>query len=135
MRKLAIGVLALIMTSCTMESSNNGNLDGMWHITEMQNIETGETTDYSEKAYFWKVDTKLMQMGGYLMRFKQENGYLITYDVYYDNREGGDPVLTDTTRLYPYGMTSIPDTFQIEKMKHYDMILKSKKRRITFEKY
>jgi len=143
-RMLAAAVIACagIFASCTLEMSNNGKLDGMWHITQIDTIATGGSLDMSEVRRFWNIDTHLLEMRDYegvitplVMHFSHSDDKLIAYDVYIFDRANGDPVVDDTTICYPYGMTQIPDTFNVEQLKSYRMTLSNKKYRIRFEKY
>jgi len=130
------------VASCDVESSNNGNFDGMWHITEIDTLATGGVYDLSLVRRFWNVDTHLLELRDYegvvkflIARFELSSNRLIISRVYLYDREGGDPEITNEYFVQPYGMWQIPDTFDVEKLEHYKMTLKSKKYRIYFEKY
>ena len=40
------------MTSCTIESSDNGKLDGFWHMEQVDTLATGGTQDLSDSLMF-----------------------------------------------------------------------------------
>jgi len=70
MRKKILSILlaaasVLGIASCDVESSNNGNFDGMWHITQFDTLSNGKICDMSLERRFWNVDTHLLQMRDY----------------------------------------------------------------------
>lgn len=40
------------LSSCTLESSDNGDLDGYWHLESIDTLATGKTGDYSNRRFF-----------------------------------------------------------------------------------
>ena len=51
---------ALMFSSCTLESSDNGDLDGFWHLESVDTLATGKTEDFSQRYVFWGVEHKLI---------------------------------------------------------------------------
>jgi len=135
----------LLMTSC--ESSNNGDLDGMWYMTRIDSLQSGKTTNMRTAQRTWSFQGKLMQVYNYtdnseyyhiiMSRFDNSNGLLIIHDPFIYNRMEGDITLTADSlyRLRPYGINSVPDTFVVEKMSDQKMQISDNYLRIYFDKY
>jgi len=135
-------IISTLLLSCTVDRSRNGKFDGMWHITKIEDIATGSVTDLSNEYYFWNVDTKLLEFRNtqsvasqLIMRFELKDNVLTLSEVHIYDRAGGDPLLTDTTLVYPYGMTTIPQSFSVKTLRSSEMYLESSEKRILFEKY
>ena len=141
MRNYILLLVVFLFVGCDIEYSDNGDFDGRWHITSMKTDE-GSVEDKSLQAYFWCVDTKLLQLRNtdgkattMLCRFKMKSDSLFITEVHYHNTGNGDALISDTSLVYPYGLTQIPDTFRIISLSSDDMTLKSKHKTLTFEKY
>ena len=73
------------MCSCEMETSDNGDLDGFWHLESVDTLSTGGSCDLSEKRVFWGVQHKLISITHYELlgsrgdyaRFEQTGDSLI----------------------------------------------------------
>ena len=50
-----IGALLMSLTSCEIETSDNGKLDGFWHLERVDTLATGKSVDYTNKLVFWGV--------------------------------------------------------------------------------
>ena len=50
----------LLFASCNVETSDNGPLDGFWHLERVDTLATGGTTDYSSGYVFWGVQKDLI---------------------------------------------------------------------------
>lgn len=145
---LAFGTLA-VLTSCTMESSDNGSLDGFWHLERIDTLSTGNSGDYSQKRIFWGVEHKLISIkdvdsGGekFYLRFEQTSDQLQITKAYIDHwhqdkgENGGDiPVEEPTDDLRQLGVNALPETFQKEALDGGKMILKSSMLRLYFKKF
>ena len=145
--KIYIAFEALLMcasgmlTSCTLETSGNGKLDGYWHITAIDTIATGGTCDLSQKRLFWGVQAKLINLSdrddlsyNFWMRFEHAETTLRLYEPYHNNRTDGDPALEDATKLEPFGIEGLEQSFKIEELKGKKMTLASENLRLHFEK-
>ena len=71
-----------VLTSCDIETSGNGKLDGYWHMTAVDTIATGGTADLSQKRLFWGVQHKLINLSdrdnlayNIWMRFEHQHRY------------------------------------------------------------
>lgn len=136
-------------TSCTIESSDNGKLDGFWHLESVDTLSNGKTEDFSEKYVFWGIEHKLISVKDtetnrekFYFRFEQTSDSLKITKVYKNHwhqdkgEEGGDiPVEEIIPDLQFYGINSLPEGFQKEALDGSKMILKSKKIRLRFRKF
>lgn len=147
-------VLAMILSmvslsSCTLESSDNGDLDGFWHLESIDSLQSGKTVDVSSQKIFWGVEHKLIaarlestSKERYYFRFEQTSDSLKITQVFIDHghqdngEDGGDIPLgevSDNLRLY--GVNEIPEGFSKEALSGSKMILRSKTVRLKFRKF
>ena len=146
----AIGATMIAaMTSCTIETSDNGNFDGFWHLEQVDTLATGNTLDMSGKRVFWGVQYKLISVRdtdkegihGYYLRYRQTGDSIITSTPYKDNwhedkgDNGGDHPIDDPTLLAPYGINNLEEGFAKEKLTGGRMVLRSKTLRLHFKKF
>ena len=148
----AAAVMAgLAFTACGVEfeGTDNGKLDGFWHLEQVDTLATGGVADYSGKRVFWGVQAKLISMydtdtdsnHGYYTRFTQTADSLFIHTLYKDNwhedsgEDGGDHLLTDYTPMRPYGINAMEDHFAKEKLGGSRMVLKSKTLRLHFRRF
>ena len=92
------------LSSCTLESSGNGDLDGYWHLESIDTLATGKTGDYSNRRFFWGIEHRLISVSdidregrlGYYFRFEQTGDSLFLGKAYKNNwhqdngEDGGD---------------------------------------------
>ncbi len=133
------GCMGLI--SCDLEHSDNGKLDGMWHLERMENLETGNVQDLSMSGYYWSFQVRLLQLEDKgqtaktcLLRFEHTGTQLRIYEPYLYNRETGDEPISDPEVLQPYGINALDETFQIERLSHKYLVLKSSQVQLFFRK-
>ena len=77
---LAALATPFLLASCNVETSDNGPLDGFWHLERVDTLATGGTTDYSSGYVFWGVQKELIyikdssngSVGAYYLRFRQD---------------------------------------------------------------
>ena len=146
----AIGATMIAaMTSCTIETSDNGNFDGFWHLEQVDTLATGNTLDMSGKRVFWGVQYKLISVYdtdkegtfGYYLRFTQTRDKIVTKSPYKNNwhqdngDDGGDHPIDDPTLLAPYGINNLEEEFVKEKLNGGQMILRSKTLRLKFKRF
>ena len=146
----AIGATMIAaMTSCTIETSDNGNFDGFWHLEQVDTLATGNTLDMSGKRVFWGVQYKLISVYdtdkegtfGYYLRFTQTKDKIVTKSPYKNNwhqdngDDGGDHPIDDPTLLAPYGINNLEEEFVKEKLNGGQMILRSKTLRLKFKRF
>ena len=54
-----------LLNSCEVDSSDNGDLDGFWHLESVDTLATGGRCDYSNQRVFWGVQHKLLTVNNY----------------------------------------------------------------------
>ena len=146
----AIGATIIAaMTSCTIETSDNGDFDGFWHLERVDTLATGGTTDLSKKRVFWGVQYKLISVRdvdvdkqhGYYLRFTQTSDKIVTHTPYKDNwhqdkgEDGGDIPIVDPALLAPYGINNLEEPFLKEQLNGSSMVLRSKTLRLYFKRF
>lgn len=133
---LLVGILLVgLFASCDLERSDNGDLDGIWKLQEIDSISTEKHVDTSSSNLAFVVQAHLLQLNGggkmVLCRFEHKADSLILYDPYVYHKT---PV-EDINVLKPYGFTGLRQAFLIEKLNSKKMILKTDELRMWFEKY
>ena len=149
----AITLFAIIFanTSCSVvESSDNGDFDGFWHLERVDTLATNGVLDLSQQRLFWGVQYKLVScrqsdganFRGYYFRFRQTADSIVLYNPYKNNwhqdkgDDGGDiPMLAVTDDLRSLGINNLEESFFKEKLKGDKMILRSKTLRLYFKKF
>lgn len=143
------GSLVFSLSSCTLETSNNGHFDGYWHLERVDTLATGGWCDYSTRRVFWGVQFKLLSCNdadvsprGYYFRFDQTPDSIIVHTPYKNNwhqdngPNGGDiPVIVVNDELREYGINNLREPFFKEKYKSDKMILRSETLRLYFTKF
>lgn len=146
-----MSMCALMMCACTIESSDNGDLDGYWHLEQVDTLATGRVGDYSERRIFWGIEHKLLNVKdvdegkhGYLFRFEQTYDSLKLSSPYKfnghedkgeDGEPGGDIPVEDVEALRPYGVNALEEGFAKEALNGSKMILRSKTLRLYFRRF
>lgn len=145
-----IATLAIVsLASCEIETSDNGDFDGFWHLECVDTLATGGTCDLSKKRVFWGVQYKLISVYdtdkegtfGYYLRFTQTRDKIVTKSPYKNNwhqdngEDGGDIPVDDPTQLAPYGINNLEEEFVKEKLNGGQMILRSKTLRLKFKRF
>ena len=136
------------LASCEIETSDNGDFDGFWHLERVDTLATGGTLDLSKKRVFWGVQYKFISVYdidkegtfGYYLRFKQTHDQIVTHTPYKNNwhqdvENGGDHPIDDPTQLAPYGINNLEEEFVKEKLDGGQMILRSKTLRLKFKRF
>lgn len=150
----ALGAMSVLMalasfSSCELESSKNGDLDGFWHLESIDSLASGSTVDLSRQHIFWGVEHKLIAVresdygkSSFYFRFAQTSDSLKVTEVYLNHGhqdngdDGGDiPQESVTDDLRYYGVNAIPEGFVKEALDGSKMILRSKTLRLRFKKF
>ncbi|MCD8292085.1 MAG: lipocalin-like domain-containing protein [Prevotella sp.] len=139
---LILILLSALLYSCdTIESSGNGKLDGMWHLTSIDTLSTLGVNDMDQAKIYWSFESKLLELddksganANILFRFKHSNGTLQLYDPYLYNRESGDTPINDVQLLYPFGVDSLETTYNVETLTSRRMVLSNTALRLHFHK-
>ena len=137
------------LSSCDLERSDNGDLDGYWHLESIDSLENGHTADFSKEYVFWGIEYKLIStrvtntnQERLYLRFEQTSDSLKITQAYLDHghqdngEDGGDiPVEEVTDDLRFYGINNLPEGFYKEALDGSKMILRSKTLRLKFKKF
>jgi hypothetical protein len=136
--------LVLLLAGCDLETSDNGDLDGYWHLTRVDTLTTGGTLDTSEQLLFWAVQVRLLNVVdqsddadhmGYLLRFEHKEGTLRVYEPYKNSRKDGDIKVDDASVLSPFGINLLDETFRVEQLDGDGMQLTGDALRLTFVRF
>lgn len=155
MRKLLF-ILTIIstigLTSCDIETSDNGDFDGFWHLVRVDTLATSGYCDVSQKTVFWAVQYHLIQLRGgdrreeggegreCYIRFERSDNQLIVSDPHQKERSDddsrADPAIDEEHffLLRPYGINNYTERFVIELLNKDEMILQSAILRLHFIK-
>ena len=145
MKHLFIYILGigLFLIGCDVETSDNGKLDGYWHLTRVDTLATGVSSDLSGTRIFWGIQMNLIQAVdhdhdeghyGYLFNFEHKDNILRLYNAHKHERRDGDPLVEDVEVLTSLGINALDAVFTIEKLSNNDMVLKDDMFRLWFEK-
>lgn len=145
MKKLLIAVTCIfgiiVMNSCSLETSNNGDLDGFWHIVSIDSINTGNSLNLKESKLFWSIQSHLLDTKDTdlkyeecISHFEKVGDSLFIKDSYIYNRAEGDIKIDDIQYLSPYGINKLGEHFKILQLNSDEMLLSSESLRIRFQK-
>lgn len=146
MKKTTYILLSLLMlaacTSCELETSTNGALDGYWRLQQVDTLQTAGTADLSAQRLFWAVQGKILMLKDLslqypecVMEFEHHDGRLALRKPLISDRAKGDPVIDDVKILYPYGIWRLDEQFEVERLDGSRMILRSEQLRLVFTKF
>ena len=141
-----VAISMFAFSSCELESSDNGKLDGFWHLESIDSLENGKTVDMSKLHVFWGIEYKLIAATQYdnntermFFRFEQTSDSLMSTQAFIyhgDQAIGGDIDLTEVTNdLRYYGINNLPEGFAKEALSGSKIILRSKTLRLKFKKF
>lgn len=141
-----VAISMFAFSSCELESSDNGKLDGFWHLESIDSLENGKTVDMSKLHVFWGIEYKLIAATQYdnntermFFRFEQTSDSLKITQAFINHGHqdnGGDIPLTEVTNdLRYYGINNLPEGFAKEVLSGSKMILRSKTLRLKFKKF
>ena len=121
-----------LLTSCSSESSNNGDLDGFWLMTGRP----GLTWSFQGKILEFRDVNQIHP--DLMAKFRHEGNLLIVYDLRKLDRDAGDLPVTESEAedLRAYGISNLEEEqFQIKQLTSDDMHLESSSERLYFRKY
>ena len=146
MRKiLYLLVLGLMVVSCELETSGNGDLDGYWQMSQVDTLATGGIADSHESYIFWGIQGKLLQIRytennvylgeGLLFRFENKNSMLTLSSPYVHHLYETDEPIEDVEILKPFGIYRLEEKFAIEQLDDKCMVLTNDVVRLHFRRY
>ena len=140
MKKLFYFFITLLplLTSCELETSDNGDFDGFWHLVSVDTLANAQHQDLSQKRIFWAVQLHLIQLRGadrkdeggdgreYYEQFKLEQNQLTLFN----------PIVTEEhlDEIRPYGINALTEHFDVLLLNKDEMILKSSTLQLQFRK-
>lgn len=137
----AMAVTAFTAVSCDLETSDNGDFDGMWHLRSVDTLATGAACDMSDESIYWLVQADLLILDDksganedIIMRFDLTDDSLRVYSPYIFDREEGDREIESLDQLRPYGVSSDDETFSVTRLTGSKMILESDSLLLNFKK-
>ena len=143
MRKWFIipGFLSLMfLCGCELETTDNGDLDGYWHLEQVDSLAGQRSIDYGQSNIFWSIQFELLQLSNL-----EDN--TIIYKLVYDNhqltlanpcmfdRADGDTLVTNVEVLRQYGVNALQENFKVLSLESRTMVLESPVLRLHFRKY
>ncbi len=134
----AIALVAML-GSCTLETSKNGKLDGMWQLYSLDSLDNGTTVDMRSSHVFWAVQVRLLEARNrdvrILLRFNHSGDSLFLYDPYTNDRDLSDVKVTDAAKLAPLGINNLEEHFAVKALNSSNMVLEAPTLRLYFRKY
>ncbi len=131
----------LLLTSCEIEFSNNGKLDGFWQMIAVDTLATQHTSDLKTSGRTWAFQGRLLEMrdtkGGYsdlYFSFEHRGDSLFLDSPYLSDRDADDIKITDINIVRPYGVNGLKEGFEIESLSNNKLILRSKTLRLMLRK-
>ena len=131
----------LLLTSCEIEFSNNGKLDGFWQLIAVDTLATQHTSDLKTSGRTWAFQGRLLEMrdtkGGYsdlYFSFEHRGDSLFLDSPYLSDRDADDIKITDINIVRPYGVNGLREGFEIESLSNNKLILRSKTLRLMLRK-
>ena len=132
----------IMISSCTLDSSDNGALDGYWQLSSIDTLANGHSVNMRDSGIFWAFNFNLLvtrstkePLGEILYDFENTDDNLILSNPYILYRDSSDIKVTDVNLLKKYGVNSLLETFTIEHLNSNKMVLQSNLVRLNFRKY
>lgn len=154
---LTLSCLALLLGAASLASCDktpmNGDLDGMWRLTEMHSKPTADAPTYSLQAVleaqriFWNFQLRLLSIQNHdglansetnetVARFEHSGNRLHVTHTYIHHR-AEDILITDpaTTQLEHVGIRGCSSSFEVKCLTSKRMVLCSERDSLVFRKY
>ena len=134
----------MTLASCSLHSSDNGDLDGFWQLRTMELKATGEVLDIRESQVSWSFQGSILELRNILAAddymdvicsFRHEGNELVVFDPYVSWREEGDIPIVDATPLHRYGIYQLEEHFKVLELNGDNMLLESQDVRLHFRRY
>ena len=146
MKKLFLYIIGagLLTTACDMESSKNGDLDGLWQLSQVDTLATGSSTDMRASQITWAVQGVILEtrlatsydvQNDIIFRFSHTADSLVLYSPYFSDRHNGDVRVEDVNQLRPFGVSRLEEHFKVQELSSSTMTLQSQELRLWFRKY
>lgn len=145
MKKLYIYIIGvmLLMVGCDVESSDNGNLDGFWHMTtKTDKYAKCGAVDMRDSGLTWSFQGKLLELRDVndrqkdiVLSFDHAGNTLRVYNPYIVERDSDDIKISDPMMLLPYGVFNTDEKYDVVELKSDKMVLESERFLLKFRKY
>jgi hypothetical protein len=146
MKRLLIYIIgvALAVTACDIERSDNGDLDGLWQLAAVDTLPQGGTADMRDSQITWGVQGSLLETrvapsekeGDIIVfRFSHTGDELVLTQPYIYKREKGDIAVENDSLLMKFGITRLEEHFKVLELTGSHMQLQSDRLRLHFRKY
>lgn len=142
---IPLALMVLLVASCTIDASDNGDLDGYWHLERVDTIATGGVRNLSDTTVFWSVEHKLIELRDtgalFFFRFGQTADSLTLHSPYINyldqnvSGQGSDYPLDSASRLGVFGIEGLEVHYKKESLSSSRMVLRSQKLRLHFRKF
>lgn len=144
-----ITIFLLLLTGCSIETSDNGVLDGRWQLMEINYFDgSNRTVKTKEQLIFWDIQYKLISIHSMssklhdslteesLCRFNYTKDSLKLSDFYRHFREA-DQKIDDplTTYFQKTGINGINANFAVLHLDSKSMLLQSDYAKLSFRKF
>jgi hypothetical protein len=110
----------VILSSCSVERSDIGRLEGLWQLYRVDTIATGGCCDLRQSQLAWAFQGKLLELRSHPYSYLDFiASYSMTTDsLYIDNlrlldREHGDPLLSDADSVRCFGVNKTNEHFRV----------------------
>ena len=142
---LIISVISL-MTACHMESSDNGHLDGFWHLVRVDTLSIDTlsivgTSDLHQDYFFWAFQFQLLSVRNtqkspeeYFLRFQRQGDELVLSHPFQYVLQGKDAPVENIDLLRPFGINDQEERFRIVHLSSRRMTLQNKFLVLTMQK-
>jgi hypothetical protein len=134
-------LVGLLLTSCDIETSNNGDLDGFWQLQSVDTLSNKASADMKSQGVYWGVQKDLVEVRKYkgdsynvYFKFDYSGNSLRLYSPYKDDRDEQDKAITDITLLRPLGVNALDESFTIEQLDD-KLVMSSSSLRLHFRRY
>ena len=149
MKKLSLLIITVCLSliSCDVETSKNGDLDGLWQLRTIEKLKSGEKTDGRQNAVRWSFQADMLMIDAetnlpfyeIVCRFKHEGRALRVTNPHFSGRfveeVNDDPAVDNPEDLKIYGLYKLDESFKILELNSDNMILESDSVRLQFKKY
>ncbi len=133
----------LLYPACSdFHTSDNGELDGFWQLTDVDSLDNGHSADVRELKVFWAVQANLLEVRdlrgrhvNVFFRFDHRGNQLTLFDPVADDRDISDSIVTDVSTIWFYGLSHLRETLQVPQLNNGRMTLESERLRMYFRKY
>ena len=142
---LLVILAGFLTVSCDWETSDNGDLDGMWQITDVDTLATGGHTAMKDSMMTWNFQGRILQVRKatgklnniYSLKFSHDGDRLTLYDPYRVDRTVDDELLSDADVdvLRPFAINSLTEQFRVIELSGSSMVLQSSMLKVRFRKY